>query len=122
MGRPPGLRLHLEGSSALLEHRWPQPPHCLVDRAAGAGHRMNPLQVARHRAQNRYRRLALAETAAEGPLQPRQVAARRRQRPVVEDEKCRIADAAIDIPPGDLTDTREQTTLTNRRDAVREQV
>src|SRR3546814_2349833 len=64
IGRPPGLRLHLEGSSALPEHRWPQPPHCLVDRAAGAGHRMNPLQVARHRAQNRYRRIALAETAA----------------------------------------------------------
>src|SRR3546814_3611850 len=69
---------------------------------------MNPLQVARRRAQNRYRRIALAETAAEGPLQPRQVAARRRQRHVVEAEQCRIADAGLDIRQGDLAVAREQ--------------
>src|SRR3546814_10750655 len=72
---------------------------------------MNPLQVERHRAQNRYRRIALAETAAEGPLQPRQVAARRRQRHVVEAEQCRIADAGLDIRQGDLAVAREQQHL-----------
>src|SRR3546814_20727586 len=72
---------------------------------------MNPLQVARHRAQNRYRRIALAETAAEGPLQPRPVAARRRQRTVVEAAQCRIADAGLDIRQGDLAVAREQQPL-----------